>query len=32
MHRLFVRIISQNKKDVGSFCNDLSIPFQFACR
>ena len=31
-HRLFFRRISQNKKYIENFCNDLNNPFDFACR
>ena len=24
--------LAQNKEYVGNFCNDLNIPFHFACR
>ena len=30
-HRLFFRIISQNKEYVERFCNDRNNPFHFAC-
>ena len=31
-HRLFFRKISQNKKYIENFCNDLNNPFLFAYR
>ena len=31
-HRLFSRRISQNNEYLENFCNDLNIPFHFACR
>ena len=32
MHRQFFKIISQNRENVQTHCNDLYNPFQFACR
>ena len=31
-HRLFFRRISQSKECIENFCNDMNIPFHFACR
>ena len=31
LHRQFFRIISQNPEYVKTVCNDLNIPFHFAC-
>ena len=31
-HRLFFRRISQSKKNIENFCNDINNPFHFACR
>ena len=31
-HRQFFRVISQNRKYVEKFCNDVENPFQFACQ
>ena len=31
-HRLFFRRISQNHNFIPRYCNDLNIPFVFACR
>ena len=30
-HRLFFKIISQNREYIQTHCNDLNNPFQFAC-
>ena len=31
-HRQFFGVISQNRKYVDNFCNDLNIPFHFECQ
>ena len=31
-HRQFFRLISQNRQDVKTHCNDLNNPFHSACR
>ena len=32
MHGQFLRKTSQSSEYVKTFCNDLNIPFPFACR